>query len=118
MSTTTHHAIIVSSWDENRLAAAHRHALEIFPCVSSIQASRVNGTQSFFIPPDGSKDGWPQSDDGDRERRAFLDYMEAQRYECGSSALDWVEVAYGECKPAITACDWRPAGTEGVSDGA
>jgi hypothetical protein len=33
-----------------------------------IMHSPVNGYKTFFIPPDGSKEGWGPSNDGDEER--------------------------------------------------
>ena len=66
MGYMRHHAILVTSWDAKLLASAHAQAVKMFAYVSPISPAFVNGYQSFFIPPDGSKEGWPESDAGAR----------------------------------------------------
>ena len=89
-----HHAIVVSSWSEEDIKRAHSKAQEIFPWVSPISPPMTNGYASFFIPPDGSKEGWERSDFGDGERNQFIDWLDTQRYGDGSSPLGWVEVQF------------------------
>ena len=111
MGWQVHHAIVVTSWDEKLLAEAHTKASEIFPQeqVLPVSGESMNGYCSFMVAPDGSKEGWPQSDTGDARRQAFKAWLKTQEYEDGSSSLDAVEVAYGECEPCVT---WeRSAGT-------
>jgi hypothetical protein len=100
MGVIRHHTIIVTSWDDERLgkclSEAHEKAREIFgdAHVSSVLYG-INGYGSFFIPPDGSKEGWIPSDKGDEHRAQFVSWMKQQRYEDGSSRLQWVEVSFG-----------------------
>lgn len=56
--------------------------------------SAVNGTFSYAFLPDGSKEGWGTSNDGDRYRQQFRELFRTA-YEDGSSADDVVTVAFG-----------------------
>lgn len=73
MGWIRHHGIVVTGdMDSDRLGKAHEFAKTIFPAVSDIVPGRVNASGSFLIPPDGSKEGWKDSDDGDAERERFV----------------------------------------------
>ncbi|MGI9410256.1 MAG: hypothetical protein ACR2OV_09295, partial [Hyphomicrobiaceae bacterium] len=67
-----------------------------FPNVSEVLRSIVNGYRTFLIPPDGSKEGWAESEEEDERRNSFVAWLEAQCYEDGSSPLAWAEVQYGD----------------------
>lgn len=110
MGYTLNHAIVITSWNRELLGEAWLKAMEIFgstspsrldphddftKLVSPIMPVVVNGGRSFFIGPDGSKEGWDTSDDADAMRAAFLDWCEEQRYEDGSSSLKWCELILG-----------------------
>jgi hypothetical protein len=56
----------------------------------------INGYWSFAVFPDGSKEGWEASTEGDTGRAAFIAWLDAQRYSDGSSPFNWVEVQYGD----------------------
>lgn len=91
MGTIHHHAILVTGWDES-LDKAYQKAAEIFPWVSPISPEGVNSYRSFFIPPDGSKEGWEDSDKGDARRKAFFKFLgEQERF-----FVEVVLVGYGE----------------------
>ena len=55
----------MTSWDKKYLIKARTAAEGIFPWVSEISPTAINGYVSFFIPPDGSKEGWKESTEGD-----------------------------------------------------
>jgi hypothetical protein len=89
MGCTIHNAIIVSaSGVLNRADEARQVALEFGLQASEVITSPVNGIKTFFIAPDGSKEGWAESDDGDVKRAKFKDWLRDRFYE-------WVEVSYG-----------------------
>jgi len=90
------HAIVVDSWNPEPIAKAHAKATEFFPWVSPLSPKVTNGHQSFFIPPDGSKEGWAESDLGDDRRKAFKRWLREQAYEDGSTSLRWVEVQFAD----------------------
>lgn len=96
MGYVRHHAIVVTSWDFVLLERARVCAVELGMTVTEIKRSTVNSYCSFLIAPDGSKEGWDASDEGDQQRAAFVLWLDDQRYEDGSTSLDWVEVQYGD----------------------
>jgi len=95
-----HHAFVVTggNWSPKTIEDAHRLALAIFDYnqVSELSGFTINGYRSFFIAPDGSKEGWEESAAGDIKRMEFKRRLRNEfRYEDKSSMVDWVEVFYG-----------------------
>lgn len=102
------HTIVVSTWESGHIKAAHAKASEIFDWVSPICPMKTNGYRAFFIPPDGSKEGWDESDTGNENRTAFISWMRGT-----DLYLDWVEVQYGDDSDMTEICrhsddDWTP----------
>ena len=97
MGYIKHHAIVVTSYDKGKCEAAHGYAASLFDTqVTPLLLSPVNGFYSFFIGPDGSKEGWIDSDRGDGRRADFINYIYDQRFEDNSNALSYAEFYYGE----------------------
>lgn len=111
MGYMRHHAIVVTTYKSELAAEAHKQATALFQSEPGVRAfngispadmitpvleSPVNGYCSFAILPDGSKEGWADSDVGDTARAEFVKWLESQRYVDGSSPLAWVEVQYGD----------------------
>jgi len=98
MGYIRHHTIIVTSYDSDKLHAAHHQAERIFgeDMVSNIVDSPVNGYKSFFVAPDGSKEGWEDSDNYDKDRGEFIRLIKLKDFEDGSNAIQYIEVAYDE----------------------
>ena len=97
MGYIKHHAIVVTSWDSSLIKKAHKKSIEIFnDRTSNIVKSHINGYKSFFIAPDGSKEGWEDSDYGDSQRKIFKDWINKQSYEDGSNSLRFCEFFYGD----------------------
>jgi hypothetical protein len=93
MGYIKHNAVIVSGW---RVMEAHLKAHEIFKklgfeqLVSPIINGILNGQDSFFIAPDGSKEGWDTSDECDKARKEFLDWLtKSENY------ADYIEIRFG-----------------------
>lgn len=101
MGWIVHDAIIVTSWDSKKLNEAHSVAVGLMPHVSGIVHSGINGYASFLIAPDGSKEGWAESDTGDAARAAFLEWLNTQAYEDGSNSLTYAAVRYGEISSTV-----------------
>lgn len=123
MGIIAHHAIIVTAGFGDWAAKAHRMAENLFPeaQVSAISKSPINGYESFCIFPDGSKEGWEESQTGDEQRDAFVAWLDRQRYTDGSSPVRWVEVHYGEISydgdgSRITRDAWSSPQTGGAAD--
>jgi len=109
MGYIRHHAIVVTSWDEKLLAKAHEMAKICGNNVTDIVGPLTNGCCTFCIVPDGSKEGWSTSYEGDDARLQFIAWMNHNRHECGSSSLQWVEVFYGndDGKAQIVDSTWH-----------
>ena len=85
----------------NRLNKFLPHLLSAFKIIFSLTVSDlvhsfINGYTTFLIAPDGSKEGWDESNEGDKLRDLFVDYINSQAYEDGSSSLKYAELFYGE----------------------
>ena len=103
MGYIRHHAVVVTSWDDKRIEQAHTKAVELFGAryVSPIVESQMDGLLSFFIPPDGSKEGWEESSAGDARRTEFIAYLHAQAYDDGSNSIKWVVPWYGDTNRGV-----------------
>jgi hypothetical protein len=105
MGYIKHSAIIVTNWDFKKLQAAHEKAKEIFKAkftpdvfdrkaenlVSDIVHGITNSQASFFIAPDGSKEGWADSDKADEARKEFLDWL----YSEPNNYSNYIEINFG-----------------------
>lgn len=107
MGYIRHHAIIVTATYDGWAVRARRKAVELVEkemaghcavndMVGPILGPTVNGTETFIIGPDGSKEGWETSGNGDAMREQFIAWLEEQKYDDGSSPIRWVEVQYGD----------------------
>jgi len=116
MGYIRHHGILVTGTYGEWAEKAHKEAVRIRdeigtgifgPCVaiSELAGPMVNDTWSFAVFPDGSKEGWGESDAGDSFRERFMAWLRGQMYEDGSSPLGWVVVQYGdnECETKVIA---------------
>ena len=56
----------------------------------------MNGYTTFILCPDGSKEGWEESDRGDALRAAFLEHLGTYDNSDHSSPVEWIEVGFGE----------------------
>lgn len=90
MGYMRHHAIVVTTWNVGRAQKAHAFAEAVGAQASPVMAPVVNGYVSFFVSPDGSKEGWDDSDAGDEQRKKIVEYLRADDY------LKWVEVQFGD----------------------
>lgn len=98
MGYERHHALIITSWCEKHIKAAHDKAQRTFEkCpVSDVTEGVTNDYRSFAVFPDGSKEGWATSDEGDRGRDEYIAWLRTQEYEDGSSPLSWALVQFGD----------------------
>jgi alpha-glucuronidase len=102
MGYIKHDAIIVTSWDEKLIDKAHEFAKNTGNNVTNIVGPLSNGYCTFTIVPDGSKEGWAHSHEGDAAREKFLTWANEQRYEDNSSSLEWVHISYGSDDAKVT----------------
>ena len=98
MGYERNHAIIVSAWDGrlDDLQSARRSIAKqtAFRPTNITHDGRGLGYHSFLVPPDGSKEGWEDSDVGDRDRDKVVKILRKHEFEDGSNPLHWVEVQY------------------------
>lgn len=104
MRNIRHHALIVTCNDRKILESIRTKTLELYRLnmeasngsnlVSEIKDSIVNNYASFFIIPDGSKEGYDASDDGDVIREKLIQFItpltDSQDYH-----LSYAEISYG-----------------------
>lgn len=109
MGYMRHDAIVVTSWKNEAIKAAAAKARECGLEVLGPSGVATNGIRTLLVCPDGSKEGWEESDSFDAKRAAFIAYLNGERYEDNSSCLSWVALAYGSDDAAaeITAHTWQ-----------
>lgn len=90
MGYIRHHAMIITDCDLEKIRDIHRFATLCSLNPTSIMKSPVNGYRTFFIPPDGSKEGWETSNEADEERKRFKQFIRKRHPYC-----DWTEISYG-----------------------
>ena len=95
MGYIAHNAIIVTTWNADAMLGVVAKCASLGAEVIGPSKSEINQTQTILICPDGSKEGWEESDAGDRRRSELRDYFDTWKYEDGSSPLEWCEVRYG-----------------------
>ena len=64
--------------------------------ISPLVDSLINNFSTFFIVPDGSKEGYDASDDGDRIRKMVIELINDDIAEDGSNEIRYVELFYGD----------------------
>ena len=105
MGYIKHNAVVVTGWNEEHMNQAREKAVELFEkfteeegvvppygskLISPIIGGLVNSQLSFFIAPDGSKEGWTTSDNCNYAREAFLDWLRDSYIFC-----EYIEVRFG-----------------------
>lgn len=111
MGTIQHHAIIITHYSREGISKFRDKALAIASetwgeggwarLISPILPSPYNGYYTFFVAPDGSKEGWGPSEAGNEMRHSIL--RAARR----AGMLEVVEVTYGEIGLGVETHDLR-----------
>jgi len=107
MGYMRHHALVItgSDYPESKkiIRKVHRMSKDraidyvgTSKIVSPLMYSPLNGYLSFFIAPDGSKEGWQESELGDSMRDSIIDFIDSFTYEDGSLCINYTEVFYGD----------------------
>lgn len=100
MGIEHNHAVIATTWKPNSFEEVRKWTVDykdpafenerdlhhLFAYVDT----KVNGKYTIVLTPDGSKEGWPISNDGDKLRAAFITKLKE------NGDWEWVEVGYGE----------------------
>ena len=115
MGTIRHHAIVVTFGNYTDAAKAHKLAKDLFTSqVSGVIGPVTNGYFSFFIGPDGSKEGWRESNSLNARRAWFLNLLEDLR-ESGAHS-EYVEVSYGADGGAAAVTSDSASGTNSIQE--
>ncbi len=97
MGYIRHHAIAVTAISKENINEAYKNAIEIFgkELVTEIKTSVINKYYSFFVAPDGSKEGWEESDKYDKKRKEFIEWIKKvnKKYNI---CLSYCEFYYGD----------------------
>ncbi len=94
MGYIVHDAIVVTAFRSADITAAWQYAaLECGLTASPTTLSPMNGYWSFLIVPDGSKEGWTDSDLGEERRAKWIEW--ARGCYARGVFIDWVAVSYG-----------------------
>jgi len=97
MGYIKHHTIVVTSFSDELIKESHEKAKSIHgELVSELVLSTSNSWTSFFVAPDGSKEGWPASDTGDSKRHEFIDYLDSLNHSDGRGSISYCELFFGE----------------------
>lgn len=102
MGVVNHNAIIATTWSDKHAASFQEWVNELSELTQLLilrGESWANGYHTFVVLPDGSQEGWPESDSGDSLRNAVADRLKQDNYheeEDDSSPWDWIEVGFGE----------------------
>lgn len=98
MGYIKHNAVVCTTYSKEYAVQANKKAKEIFEkyevgfekLVSEILEYVINTGYSFFIAPDGSKEGWETSNKCNDARKEFLNWIEESNNHC-----DFIEVTFG-----------------------
>lgn len=96
MGYMRHDAIIVTQWDLATLKKLRDKAIELGLVVTDIVKSPRNSYATFVVVPDGSKEGWDFSDEFDKKREEYKNWLIAV-YD--DMYPDWIHVNYGGDEP-------------------
>lgn len=88
MGFIKHNAIVVTSGSDETIQAAVAIAKGFGCTVLGPSDQVVNGYCTMVVCPDGSKEGWTDSDEGDERREHFKAWLNKVK-------VSWVEVAFG-----------------------
>ena len=104
MGYIKHDGITVTGWKDEHLKRARDKAVELGLIVTELQKEPgVNGYLSFLICPDGSKEGWEDSDEHENAREAWKDWVDEESSYQGLPTyawdtvmfINWIHVRYG-----------------------
>lgn len=94
MGYMRHDAIVVTSWSAQWILDAYNQAIDLGLQVLGPSEEVTNDYRSILICPDGSKEGWPESDTYNQLRLQYIDWLNSVKFSDGSSTLSWVAVSF------------------------
>lgn len=99
MGLIQHHALVAITWDQKSFECIVAQINERTDCDQFLlNVTKINAYYTIIIPPDGSKEGWEESDAGDARRDWLLKIIAESEH---AGRWDWIEVEFGELDAAI-----------------
>jgi len=103
MGFFNHQAIIVICSNGELAKEVHKKAVEMYPYTTELLVTKVNAYYSFMLGPDGSKEGWKDSNEGEKLREEFVEYLKHMNIVLNKWGLQWCAINFPEDdKPYIT----------------
>lgn len=99
MGVINHNAIIATTWNEKEAKRIKKFVSSLNPDSKKLflfGKQVMNRTITVAMVPDGSEEGWDESNKGDKLRTKFIKELKKNDYEDGSSPWKFVEISYGE----------------------
>lgn len=106
MGYVRHNAIIATGWQSEAVDALVAYATSLG--AEAIRGSeQINGYITVCITPDGSKEGWSNSDDGDDRRSKIREWLLGA--DSRKQYFEWCEVAYGsdDAEASVVESAWK-----------
>lgn len=106
MGVENHNAVIATTWNSSeveRIKAWIETLPTDFASLFAVVPALANCKVTVVMCPDGSKEGWTLSQQGDMLRQQFIEQIKISNYGDGSSPWEWIEVGYGEYGQAVLA---------------
>jgi len=101
-----HHTLIITVNDKKAAERIYQGIADIFKknmeakngyqLISPIVSSLINNYFTFFISPDGSKEGYDLSEDADRIRAMVINLLKFYQTENNNLEIKYVELFYGD----------------------
>jgi len=100
MGVENNECIIATTWSNGDMQKVKEWVATLPDNEQSLFAflpSLVNGKQTLFLAPDGSKKGaWIEAQQGQNLRNNLVDFLKTFAYEDGSNPFSFIEAGYGE----------------------
>lgn len=87
MGIINHNAIIATTWNTEVFGKVSEFTKNNNPNVFLLSDKQINGYRTIVLVPDGSKEGWPESDEFDDLRDRFIKKLESCAYDDGSNPV-------------------------------
>jgi hypothetical protein len=103
MGVENNNAVIATTWNREEVNRIKNFVagLERMQSLFLFGDEEINGRTTVVMVPDGSREGWPNSDEGDKLRDLFVAELEKANYVDGSSPWNYVEVEFGEFEQKV-----------------
>ncbi len=99
MGVENNECVVATTWSDDAMQKVKEWVGGLSEDEQSLFAfvpALIDGKETVFMAPDGSKKGWDTAKQGEVLRNQLIELLETFSYEDGSSPFDWVEVGYGE----------------------